>query len=166
MSVGEILIRWTARVAVVLYLLTLLLRVGATPRHRWLPVARLAWTTGFGVLLFHVVCAFHYFHHWSHDAAYESVARQTAEVTGLVWGGGLYINYVFMVVWGFDVAWWWVTPQHYERRPNSIEWAIHGFMAFITLNATVVFATGIIRWIAIAGCLLIPVAYISYRRFQ
>ena len=32
-------------------------------------------------------------------------ARQTAEVFGLDWGGGLYVNYAFTAAWVADVAW-------------------------------------------------------------
>src|SRR5262245_14058765 len=56
----------------------------------------------------HVICAFQFHHHWSHAAAYADTARQTAELTGWKWGGGLYINYLFALVWLGEVIWLWV----------------------------------------------------------
>src|SRR5262245_656128 len=92
MDPGEFLTRWTVRIAVVLYVAALLSRRFS---WRW---ARGAWTAGCVLYLLHVVAAFHYYHHWSHDAAYESTARQTADVVGVHWGGGLYVNYAFTLV--------------------------------------------------------------------
>src|SRR5579862_2549129 len=101
METGEILTRWTVRVAVVLYVASLATR-GYSPH--W---SRVAWTVGCLTYLLHVVCAFEYYHHWSHDEAYAFTAQQTATVVGLDWGGGLYLNYAFTLVWLADVVWWW-----------------------------------------------------------
>jgi hypothetical protein len=110
-----------------------------------LSLARLLWTGGLLLFLLHVGCAFHFFHHWSHQAAYEATARQTAEVVGLDWGGGLFANYIFALVWAVDAAWWWLRPIHYLSRPASVEWTVQGFMIFIAFNSTVVFGRGAIQ---------------------
>src|SRR5262249_53268697 len=49
------------------------------------PLAR--WLNSFGCLAFiaHVVCAFQFYHHWSHAAAYADTARRTGELTGWNW---------------------------------------------------------------------------------
>ena len=88
MDPGEALTRWTVRVAVALYVAALALR-GVAHRPA---AARLAWTAGLIAFLLHVGCAFHFYHGWSHRAAYEATARQTADTVGLAWGGGLYVN--------------------------------------------------------------------------
>jgi hypothetical protein len=151
MDPGESLTRWTVRLAVGLYGLALALRAAAEDRRSAAAWARLAWTGGFVAFALHVACAFHFYHQWSHRAAYEATARQTAEVVGVAWGGGLYANYAFALVWGADVCWWWARPAAYQARPRWIEWAVQGFLAFITFNATVVFGRGAIRWAGLAA---------------
>ncbi len=145
MEHGDLLTRWTIRVAMALYVASLATRTFAP---RW---SRIAWTAGCGVYLLHVACAFEYYHHWSHAEAYAFTAEQTAAVVGLDWGGGLYVNYAFTLVWLADVCWWWTDLS----RPRWIGWAVQAFMGFIAFNATVVFATGFSRWFGIAACVLL-----------
>jgi hypothetical protein len=124
------------------------------------------WTAGCLALLLHLVCAFQFYHHWSHAAAYEATARQTAEVVGLAWGGGLFANYAFAALWMLDTFWWWCRPQYYQVRPRAIEWVVQGFLAFILFNATVVFGKGTIRWLGLAACLclVIVLGYAAHAR--
>src|SRR5262245_7595850 len=147
----EQLVLWTVRVSVALYLVSLALRMNANRQGRPLDRARLAWTFGYIAFLTHVALAFHFHHHWSHAEAWESTAKQTEAVTGLAWGGGIYANYLFILVWGLDVAWWWVWPDSYRARSTIVEWVIQGYLAFIVFNATVVFGSGATRWFALAG---------------
>src|SRR5262245_13001294 len=142
MDIGEILTRWTVRIALVCYVAALALRLTGQRRS----YQRLAWTAGCLAYLVHVACAFHFNHGWSHAAALAETARQTEEMFGFSWGGGLYFNYVFTAVWILDVLWWWLDPPWYETRPRWIEWSVQGFLAFMFFNATVVFATGPARW--------------------
>src|SRR6185295_17486741 len=100
MPLGELATGWTVRAALAFYFLALSVRVNARGRRAWLDSARLFWTVGFAAFLVHVACAFHFYHDWSHAKAYDDTARQTAAVTGWNWGGGLYINYLFAMVWG------------------------------------------------------------------
>jgi hypothetical protein len=44
------------------------------------------------------------------------------------------------------VAWWWLRPDAYAGRPAWIGRVLHGFMAFIVFNGTIVYETGPIRW--------------------
>lgn len=112
-----------------------------TPRSlKW---KRIAWTFGFVACVCHVLMAFAFHHHWSHSAALEHTAKQTAAVTGIDWGGGVYFNYIFLAGWGFDVglAWfrsdWWQNAKRYQ-------FAMHVTFAFMMFNATVVF--GPVHW--------------------
>jgi hypothetical protein len=153
MDTGELLTRWTVRVAVILYVVSL-----ASRRH--LPtISRFSWTAGCLAYLLHVLAAFHYYHQWSHDAAYESTQRQTAEIAGLDWGGGLYVNYAFTLVWLLDVIWWWLAPERYLKRPRWIDWGVQLFLGFVVFNATVVFASGFSRWFGIGACGVLAVEW-------
>ncbi len=157
MDLGEFLTRWTIRLALTLYVLGLSRRVNAFGRPSWLAWARLAWTGGCFAFLLHIACAFQFYHHWSHAAAYETTTRQTAEVIGLDWGGGLYANYVFALVWTADACWWWLRPKSYQARPRIVEGAAQGFLGFIAFNSTVVFGQGAIRYFGLVACLLLAV---------
>jgi hypothetical protein len=162
MDPGELLTVWTARLALALYAAGLALRLGAAGRRAW---ARRAWTVGYGLFLLHVACAFQFYHHWSHRAVYEATARQASEAVGLAWGGGLYANYAFALVWGADVAWWLSRPAAYVARPAVAEWAVQGFLAFMAVNATVVFGRGATRGAGLAACAaLAAVALTAARR--
>ena len=57
-------------------------------------------------------------------------------------------------LWTADVLFWWLRPARYATRSPWVDWTVHGFMAFIVFNATVVFGSGWVRWscaIASAG---------------
>ena len=157
MELGELLTRWTVRAALALYVVALILRA-TSPRRRstW---SRLAWTLGCLAFLLHVLCALHFVHHWSHEAAYEETARRTAEVVGFAWGGGLFANYLFTLLWMADVCWWWWDAAGYLLRPRVVEWVVQGFLGFMAFNATVVFGVGAIRWAGLAGALLLAAAW-------
>jgi hypothetical protein len=107
--------------------------------------AQAGWVAGWLMLLVHVAAAFHLAHGWSHTTAYEHTER-TAGV-----GEGIYVNYLFGLVWGVDAVWLAGFPGSYARRPRWVGWAIHGFLAFVVFNATVVYGSGLTRWIGVAA---------------
>lgn len=162
---AEFLTLWTVRLAVLLYVLALCLRLLATGRRQRWAAARLAWTVGCVAYLIHVACAFQFYHHWSHAAAYTATAQQTAEVVGWDWGGGLYVSYVFSLVWLADVVWWWRGLERYETQPRAVAWTVQVFLAFIVFNATVVFGTGAVRWFGVAGSVLL-IGLLGYAGWQ
>jgi len=96
-------------------------------------LARLLWTFGLATLFVHLVLAFGLAHGWSHEAAVEHVR----EVGGA--GAGIVVNYLFTMVWGVDVAWWWLNPSSRAKRPRWVAVTVHGFLAFVVVNATVIF---------------------------
>lgn len=111
--------------------------------------ARGFWTAGFLAYSAHVACAFGLYHDWSHDRAYADTAKQTADLFGWDWGGGLYFNYAFTVAWAADVVgWWWCGAR---RLPRRLEFVWQGFFLLMVANATVVFGTGWSRWGGVAG---------------
>src|SRR5262245_9335433 len=119
MSRGELLTQITIWIALTGYALGaayFISQKGST----WEFPAKLAWTTSCLCLLAHVSLAFHYFHGWSQTSAYAETARQTDEVFGISWGGGLIINYVLILAWILDVVWWWGWPAAFRRRPRLL----------------------------------------------
>jgi hypothetical protein len=153
MGPGELLTRWTVYLALALYATALAIRCLAAGRRPALQGARLAWTGGCLAFLAHVGCAFQFYHGWSHARALAATAERAAEVVGLAWGGGLYANYAFGLLWAADAGWWWLRPDGYRRRPAGLEGAVQGFLGFMAFNATVVFGAGAVRWGACLGLL-------------
>lgn len=151
MESAALLTRWTIRTALILYVMTLVLRLTSKSEPRHERGARWFWTGGLIAYLAHVVCAFHFYHDWSHNAAYAATAEETEEGFGLHWGGGLYLNYLFSLVWVLDAVWWWINPERYRARSRPSRFAIHGFMVFMAFQAVVVFEAGVVRWVGI-GC--------------
>lgn len=164
---GDLLIRWTIRLALAAYVVTLSIRIANRARNEVRPsdVARWFWSAGCVLAWLHVAAAFHFEHHWSQDDAWEQTARTTAEIVGLNWGGGIFFNYAFLLAWAIDAGWWWLAPVAYAQRPNALRWLIDGYLAFIAFNATVVFKTGWLRWVGIAVTAgLVAVAWWARRR--
>ena len=112
MSVASI--AWTILIAVALWaaseVVTLRLTSGA---H----LARALYTAALVLAILHSALAFHVVHEWRHEAAVLHTARQTAEMTGWNWGGGLFFNYIFLAIWTADAAWWWLKEQTRSTRP-------------------------------------------------
>jgi hypothetical protein len=147
-SAGALLTLWSVRFACALYVLALASWLLGRGR-----LARAEWTLGLFFYTVHMLAAFSAYHHWSHAEAYLDTARQTAEIFYIDWGGGIYFNYLFSVVWLADVAWMWLNEAAYNRRPRWIGITIHSFLAFMFFNATIVFAAGWIRRFGLAACL-------------
>jgi hypothetical protein len=113
--------------------------------------ARAAWAVGGATFLVHVATAFDRVHGWSHTAAY----RHVESVSGF--GAGLFISYAFTMLWVVDAAWWWIDRSGYEARPAWLDRGVHGFLAFVVFNATVVYETGFVRWAGVIVFALLAV---------
>ena len=126
-----------------------------TPRAEWsadgsaFRVARAAWIAGCAVFLVHLGLAFHLAHGWSHANAFEHVERSSG------FGPGIFVSYAFALIWIADSAMWRLGPVRYARRSKWIAHSVHGFMAFITFNATVVYGLSALRWVAAAAFALL-----------
>ncbi len=107
--------------------------------------ARIVWTSGAALLGIHIALAFHYWHGWSHAAAYQSTAIQSAQLTGVASGWGIHLNYALLAVWLADAAWWWAAPRAYETRSRAIDRTVFAFFLFMMINGAVVFATTAMR---------------------
>ncbi len=157
--IGELLIRWTARIAVACYVARLACDVGHQSEDDSQKSARWWWTMGCFSFLLHVISAFHFEHHWSHAAALEATARRTAEITGWKSGFGVYINEAFLVLWLADTFFWWQDlswPRH--RR---IYWTVQSVFAFLMLQATAVFGPPF--WVPVVAMVIV---FLSLRGFS
>ncbi len=167
MNCGEALTRTTIGIAISGYALGVCLMLLFRESLRWQARARMAWTVGCLGLIAHTICAFHFYHDWSQTSALRETARQTAEVTGNNWGGGLFINYAFLTAWAADVAWWWRGLELYQRRHWLITAVWQGVFIFMIFNATIVFKTGVVRWLGVVICVgLLSVWFLSSKRQQ
>jgi hypothetical protein len=144
-NLADTLTRYTVRPALLYYAaaaaLMLVLRPAEWPADRgrgWL--ARWLWTAGWAAYVVHVVVAFALYHHGSHAEAMAHVEAASG------WAEGIFVSHLFGLVWTLDVAWWWLRPIGHRRRSPWWDRCLHGFMAFIVFNATVVYETGLIRW--------------------
>ena len=165
METGEFLTRATIWVAIVAYAVGSVVFALARGRSRWDSAARVLWTIAVLSLVGHFICAYQFYHHWSHESAYIDTARQTDEVVGLNWGGGLFINYAFLIIWAIDVAWWWLRGlSSYRTRPWPVVAAWHGFMIFILFNAMVVFKDGPTRWVGLVICVVLLLSWARIAR--
>jgi hypothetical protein len=135
---GDFLIRNTVRISLLYWALAVVLMTRRDPS------ARLAWTLACAAYLVHVATAFEHAHHWSHAEAFQHVKKAGG------YGEGIFVSYLFTLIWTADVGWWWLAPESRECRARWMEWAMHGFMIFVIVNATVIFESGPIRWISAA----------------
>jgi hypothetical protein len=161
---GHLLVIWSARLVVLFYFLRLafeLLVDHERRRQRW---GLLAWTAGCAVLLVHLGLAFHFEHHWSHAAALAHTARRTFEVTGVDWGGGIYFNYAFALLWVADVLLWRRRARRGQPTPRPVFWGIQAVFAFMMFNATVVFGPAFWRAVVPGSVLALLMARLLLRR--
>ena len=152
-NVGEELTRNTVRVSLLFWLTAVWLMLGLDAAG-WRTesvtgkTARLCWTLAWLAYLIHLAMAMHYYHGWRHADA----VRHVEEVSGF--GPGIYFSHLFSILWTVDGAWWWLDRGSYACRSAWIGRTLHGYMAFIIFNGTVVYETGFIRW---AGVLMFAV---------
>jgi hypothetical protein len=97
---------------------------------------------GIALLVAHIGLAFHLRYDWNHEAAVRETARQTAETFGLDWGGGVYVNYLFTLVWAIDAWSWHAHPARAAARPTGLRWALRAFYLTMVFNGAVVFVSG------------------------
>jgi hypothetical protein len=144
---------WTARMAAGCYLASLLLQSA----NRKPMLARALWTTGFVIFAMHLFAAFQFVHDWSHTAAWNHTAQQTAKLTGWNWGGGIWFNYLFAVLWGYDV----LQSDRSRLRNRTVFWLIHAYLGFVVFNATVVFG---VWWWKFVAVVFVPALIVVWRK--
>ena len=165
LDIAESLTRWSVRLAIACYLARVLGEVGGVSIKKRMAVwqkSRRYWSAGCVFYLIHVACAFGFFHQWSHQNAYQHTAIETAAVTGVHWGGGIYLNYLFTLFWVSEVLLWWFYGIDFPYRSRCYFWTTHFVFATMVVNATVVF--GPPYWLGIAGLVLILIGLRYWQR--
>ena len=127
---------------------------------RQMPLARLVWSAGAAAMTVHAVSAFAIVYRGSHEVALAETARQTAALTGLDSGSGLYVNCAFLAIWLADAVWWWSGPAA-RARTAGLGWARLGLFLFMFVNGAVVFADGWMRTIGIVSVTAVVGAMIT-----
>lgn len=166
---GILVIRWTIRLAMLLFATAVVLRVLDGRRWQTSTSSRsyYAWAWTLGALLFttHVIAAMHFHHHWSLSSAVETTAVETERLMGVRFGEGVYFSFVFLAIWIADVAWMLAQPRTYFARTAIANWIVTGYLLFIAFHGTVVFESGVSRIGGIiATLLLIGSSIYAFRR--
>ncbi|MEZ6091432.1 MAG: hypothetical protein R3C05_26125 [Pirellulaceae bacterium] len=124
-----------------------------------------AWYSTSVLLMFvHVGVAYAIAHRWSHRAAMEHAAIETRETLGFEFAPGLYVNFVFLLVFLIDTIWRWRVKNPRLRNPAKLACAIDGSIAFIFLMATLVFEEGPIRLVSAIGTIVIAFRYFRWKK--
>jgi len=145
---------WSIRLGLLLLAVVVVFRchLAARPQPaggRVWQALRLLWIAGSLLTIVHVVAVFGFVMRWSHQLAIEDTARQTEALIGVSFGGGVYFNYAFLLVWICDAVWWYGWPNAYLRRNRLWDVLVIGYLWFIAFNAAVVFEVGTMRWLGL-----------------
>ena len=147
---GQQWMLWSIRITVLLYIARYVI-VFVSRRQR--PVDRTrecwGWTIAWCCYCAHVLLAFHFVHDWSHYVAWQHTADETARVTGIRRGDGVWVNYAFTLAWLADVIRIWAYRTRPQAAASKLSFAFQAAFAFIVFNATVVFGPPIYRYLAV-----------------
>jgi hypothetical protein len=127
-------------------------RAGVEPRWVWL-----AASAGWIALAVHMVLAMAVHHGWSHTAAVTETARLTGQVYGLAWGGGVYVNYAFLLLWLVVLFRWRASGS--SDLPAWLIWTWRIAVLVVVSNAAVVFAAPARR---LAGAIVTAALIVSW----
>ena len=150
MNSGELVTRSTVWLALTIYVI----HEALSAARRYQKHTTILWclsAAGCVFFLAHVAAAFHYFYDWSHAVAYADTARQTKEFTGWNSGGGIYLNYLFALIWTSEVA-WSATPRGCSPRPAIWVWTVRAFFLLMIFNGAFFFVRGNVRWFGLLLC--------------
>jgi hypothetical protein len=128
--------------------------------NRWRLLYGWSWLIGAVLVWGHIVASYALVHHWDHAAAIEATARQSAEVTGIRAGWGVYVNFVFAAVW---LAYSLLLLRS-RRLVPWLDRSVFWFTAAIVFSAAVVFESGAVRFLTMAAFVALLVAARFFRR--
>jgi hypothetical protein len=126
--------------------------------------ARFVWTAALALALLHAALALHVVYGWNHEAAIAGTARQAGALTGVAWRGALAVNYVFLLLWLTDAAWWWIAPASRAARPAGLETARFAIFLFMFLNGAVIFASPSGRLVGLTSLAVVLASRVGARR--
>lgn len=159
MKPSDLLISWTIRLSMLLLFVVFALQMQRKSGPRMGLWLKYLWTASFAICALHVLAAFHFVHHWSHNAAYLATAEDTRKKLGIAYGAGVYFNYLFLAVWGADVCWTWRSHKNWTKPTPWMIRAGRWYLLFIAFNGVVVFESGWLRALgAIATLILLGIA--------
>lgn len=115
---------------------------------------------GVGLLTLHILIGLGHVHGWDPGRAMADTARQTLEIYGVAVGAGVYVNFLFVLVWAIDTGSWRASPGRAELRPAALRWSLRAFYFLILFNGTVVFAHG---WRMALGAVLMAALAARWR---
>ena len=154
MTIKFLLTVWSIRLSLLLFATSVVLRArgagqaGLGGSGTW-KVSRAVWIAACLLAVVHVLSVYGYLMNWSHQASVADTARRTQERIGVSFGGGVYFNHLFLLIWTSDAAWWCGWPDRYLRRSVAWDVLVIGYLWFIAFNAAVVFETGATRWVGL-----------------
>lgn len=148
--VGTLLTHWTIRLALLCYVAYVTGHLWSQETsHRFAKALRILWTIGCLFFCAHVFCAFAFYHHFSHQEAFDKTATETKAMLGYAFGEGIYFSYLFLVIWIADVIWQWLPRSIARPLPAAWTLTIHAYIFFIALNGALIFEGGVTRWFGI-----------------
>ena len=154
---GVFINSWTIRASMICMVTVLFWLSRNSKETHGSAVLRFTWLLGSLFALAHLMAAMGFYHHWSHANAVAHTAEQTNALLGVAVGGGVYFNYLFVVVWLVDAVWWISFPAKYRSRATWIHWVVYGYLIFIAINGAIVFASGWVRWSGVFAVLVLVI---------
>ncbi len=151
MELSQLIVAWSIRLSMLLFALYFGIRWISQPGRVPSLGVKLLWTVSFLLFVLHVVAAFHFVHHWSHERAFEATRQETRELIGWEFGYGVYFNYAFLLIWGLDLFRTWFPPRDHLRIWKWVLGLGVIYLLFIAWNGIVVFKSG---WIRASGVLI------------
>ena len=130
------------------------------------PAARLLFLLGAVLCVVHLLIAMQTVHAWDHRAAVAATAAQTAQVYGVRWGGGVYVNYVFAAVWIADALQRVMSPASAARRSRALVCTLRAFYFVVFVNAAAIFATPGRRWMGMVISVALIVGWLREPRLD
>lgn len=130
-------------------------RASSFPEHLY----RWSWLSAGFFTWVHVFASYGFVHEWSHESVLKQTGDESFAVVGFRVPWGVYVNFLFA---GLLVSYsgWMISA---ERRAGRLDRLFYLFLAFIVLNALVVFKTGTIRWIGVLGFAILGALHWSNR---
>ena len=156
---------WTIRGALICMVLFFAMRIlNRKLQQSTLELAKSVWLIGSLLSLLHGLATMAYYHQFRHALAYQDTAHQTEQAIGVAVGFGIWLNYLFIIVWLLDALWMNGFTKGYFARHRAFNWLIYGFLGFIAINGAIVFESGPVRWVGILAILVLVVIWKTGKR--